>query len=65
MSHSYPKMLNLFKFHEPTKGRTTEFSCPEFKYLQYTDWVLTEKIDGTNVRVIFDDEGLYEIRGRT
>ena len=30
--HSYHKMLNLFKFHPETKGRTTEMSCPEFEY---------------------------------
>jgi len=62
---SYPKMLNLFKFDPETKGRTTEFSCPEFQYLADCQWVLTEKIDGTNIRVIFDSNGEMEIRGRT
>lgn len=63
--HKYPKMLNLYKFDEATKGRRAEFSCPEFEYLQHNDWIWTEKIDGTNVRVIFNEEGLFEVRGRT
>ncbi len=63
--HSYSKILNLFKFHEPTKGRTVEFACPEFEYLRDCEWLFTEKVDGTNIRVIFDAEGKYEIRGRT
>lgn len=65
MAHSYPKILNLYKFHKETKGRTTEFSCPEFEYLLNTEWVFTEKVDGTNIRVIFGSDGTYEIRGRT
>lgn len=63
--HKYPKMLNLFKFDEETKGRRSEPSCPEFGYLMYTQWIWTEKIDGTNIRVIFDGAGNREVRGRT
>ena len=62
---SYPKMLNLFKFDQETKGRTTEFSSPIFKYLADCDWVFTEKIDGTNIRVIGNAFNELEVRGRT
>lgn len=30
------------------------FSLPEFYYLANNEWVFTEKIDGTNIRVMFD-----------
>ena len=63
--NEYPKILNLFKFDQESKQRTTEFSCPEFKYLKDCKWVFTEKIDGMNIRVIFDENGEIEIRGRT
>lgn len=62
---SYPKIQNLFKFDPATKGRTNEFTCEEFRYLQNNLWWCTEKVDGTNVRLIFDDTGQLEIRGRT
>nr|WP_243448296.1 RNA ligase family protein [Candidatus Thiosymbion oneisti] len=29
---------------------------PEFEFLQHNKWIFTEKVDGTNVRVIFDGE---------
>ena len=61
----YPKILNLFKFDQETKCRTTEFSCDEFEYLKDYKWIFTEKIDGMNIRVIFDENGEMEIRGRT
>ncbi len=61
----YPKMLNLFKFDEKTKGRKIEFVLPEFECLSRAQWTFTEKIDGMNIRVIFDNEGEFKIRGRT
>jgi hypothetical protein len=63
--HSYPKIPNLFVFDEETTGRRREFTCPEFEYLQHTEWIFTEKIDGTNIRVIFGSDGQREVRGRT
>lgn len=41
------------------------FSCPEFDYLQDNTWVFTEKVDGTNIRIMFDEEGKMTIGGRT
>lgn len=63
--HKYAKIKNLFKFDIETKQRKKEFTCPEFEYLQHNEWIFTEKIDGTNIRVIFDADGNKEVRGRT
>lgn len=51
----YPKIQGLFKRDEKThKFIEGEYSLPEFEYLKGNDWTYTEKIDGTNVRVIWD-----------
>jgi len=31
-----------------------EFSLPEFEYLQNNNWIFTEKVDGTNIRIEFN-----------
>lgn len=62
---SYPKMLNLFQFDAETKGRLAEFSSQAFDYLQDCPWVATEKVDGTNIRVIVGPDGAVEVRGRS
>lgn len=36
-----------------------EWSKPEFAYLQDNDWLIEEKIDGTNIRVMWDG---YEVK---
>ena len=61
----YPKIQNLYSFDQETKTRTTAFTCAEFGYLSACMWSFTEKIDGTNIRVIYDEDGRCEIRGRT
>ena len=50
----YPKIKSLFKRDEKTFKFTDEYSCPEFELLKGLRWVATEKVDGTNIRVIFD-----------
>lgn len=40
-----------------------KFALPEFEYLKDNEWVWTEKIDGTNIRVIFD--GNISFKGKT
>lgn len=45
-----------------------EFSCPEFKYLFTNDWVWSEKLDGTNIRLYLsmtDNALVVNVRGRT
>lgn len=54
---SYHKIDSLFKRDPATKFKRFlmwDFSRPEFKYLEDTLWVWHEKIDGTNIRVIWD-----------
>jgi len=51
----YHKIQTLFTRDPKTKFRTLiegAYSKPEFHYLQYNKWVFTEKVDGTNIRVM-------------
>jgi len=57
----YPKMETLFKRDENFKV-TDEIRLPEFENIK--KWLVTEKIDGTNIRIIYTDNKLL-IRGRT
>jgi hypothetical protein len=93
----YPKINSLYKREYTTvdpktgllvfldKGKSGnrliegDYACPEFESIKY--WTVTEKIDGTNIRIQFsrglveetsggetlfyNNEGTVEIRGRT
>jgi hypothetical protein len=51
----YHKIDSVFtRDHEQKKKPLIvgHFSCPEFEYLQHNAWIFTEKVDGTNVRVM-------------
>lgn len=66
----YPKIQSIFKRDETThKFIEGEWSLPEFEYLKDNDWLMTEKIDGTNIRVgwLPKESGEFELRygGRT
>jgi hypothetical protein len=53
----YHKIQTVFLRDLTTKFKTLlegEFAMPEFKYLANNEWVFTEKVDGTNIRVMFD-----------
>lgn len=55
----YHKIDSLFKRDPATKYKSFlmwDFSRPEFKYLDDCEWEWTEKIDGTNIRIIWDGE---------
>jgi hypothetical protein len=53
----YHKIQGLFKRGgKQNKFIEGEWSLPEFKYLAGLDWFWTEKVDGTNMRVMFDGE---------
>jgi ATP-dependent RNA circularization protein (DNA/RNA ligase family) len=41
-----------------------EWAKPEFEYLQNTDWVWTEKIDGTNIRISCNGQDMV-FQGKT
>ena len=53
----YHKIQSVFK-RDPDNHHKTflmgQYSIPEFEYLQNNEWEWTEKIDGTNIRVMWD-----------
>lgn len=60
----YPKIETLYvRSKETFKVLPSELRLPEFGLVR--QWLVTEKIDGTNVRVILTPDGNVEIRGRT
>jgi len=53
----YQKIQTVFLRDPSTNFKTLlegEFALPEFAYLAHNEWVFTEKVDGTNTRVMFD-----------
>ena len=57
--NQYHKIQTVFLRDPETKYRTLidgAFALPEFEYLAPNEWVFTEKVDGTNIRVMFDGE---------
>ena len=62
----YPKINTIFK-RDMTKGGALiegDWSVPEFEYLAENVWEYTEKVDGTNIRVMFND-GNISFGGKT
>lgn len=63
----YHKIQSIFKRDMSSKQKTLiegAWTLPEFAYLANNVWVFTEKVDGTNIRVIFKD-GAVTFGGRT
>lgn len=61
----YHKIDNIFVRDIVTnKLRLWEYKSPEVEYLAHNDWIITEKIDGTNVRVMWDGASIT-FAGRT
>lgn len=55
MMHEYHKIEGLFKRDEATKRLMDGvYRNPAVEYLSNNEWIFTEKIDGTNVRVYWD-----------
>jgi hypothetical protein len=52
----YPKINSLWK-RDPATNRIIEgdYARPEFGYLESLDWLWTEKVDGTNIRLGYPD----------
>ena len=84
MTFEYPKINSLYKreghdynpeTHEPKKSSKKaaliigEYACEEFEAIKR--WTITEKVDGTNVRIIFERPALdpsvckIHFKGRT
>lgn len=54
----YHKIQTVFLRDPATNHKTLlegQYALPEFEYLANNQWVFTEKVDGTNIRVMFDD----------
>jgi hypothetical protein len=65
----YHKIKNVFRRDEHThKLIPNEWTCPEYDYLQDVPWTATEKVEGMNIRVLFnnpDTELPLEFRGKS
>ena len=62
----YHKIQSIFKRDEKThKFIEGQWSLPEFEYLRGNQWTMTEKIDGTNIRIGWIPEVGINIGGRT
>lgn len=65
--NEYHKIHTIYKRDPNTKYKTLlegQFSLPELDYLSNNIWVFTEKVDGTNIRVMFHN-GLVTFAGKT
>lgn len=53
--NQYHKIQTIFKRDEKTMRIVEgDYSLPEFEYLKDNMWVFDEKVDGTNIRVMWD-----------
>jgi hypothetical protein len=63
----YHKIVTVYERDPETKFKTLlegKWATPELAYLQDNDWLWSEKIDGTNIRVKWDGEKV-EFGGKT
>ena len=64
----YHKIQTVYKRDSVTNHKTLledQFSLPEFKFLQNNNWIWTEKVDGTNIRVMLNENGDINFGGKT
>lgn len=57
----YHKIQTVYLRDPETKFKTLLagwFALQEFEYLQNNEWIFTEKVDGTNIRIMFDGKEL-------
>lgn len=54
----YHKIQSIYKRDQRGNFLVGDWSLPEFQYLQNNQWEFTEKVDGTNIRVMFDGENI-------
>ena len=62
----YVKIPNIFKREEFGNNKLIEgmYATPELEYLKDANWIWTEKVDGTNIRVMWDGHNVT-FGGRT
>lgn len=59
--NTYHKIQTVFKRDRENNPKVLlegQYAKPEFEYLAENDWVFTEKVDGTNIRVKLQDHNL-------
>jgi hypothetical protein len=63
----YPKIESIFKRDNKThKFIEGKYTLPEFEYLKDNQWLFTEKVDGMNIRIIWNHKTKELLfRGRT
>jgi ATP-dependent RNA circularization protein (DNA/RNA ligase family) len=57
----YHKIQSVYLRDPANKYRTFlegEWTLPEFDYLKENDWVFTEKVDGTNIRIMWNGKDI-------
>lgn len=59
----YPKIETIFDRRPDFTVDTDKLRLPEIDLIK--SWVVTEKIDGTNIRVVIDEKGEVHFGGRT
>jgi ATP-dependent RNA circularization protein (DNA/RNA ligase family) len=65
--NEYHKIQTLFKRDMERNGKTLlegQWTLPEFEFLAGNTWVFTEKVDGTNIRVMLNG-GTVTFGGKT
>lgn len=50
----YQKIENIYKFNTKEKKYEEIYFSPIVGYLKNNDWIVSEKVDGTNIRVYYD-----------
>ncbi len=70
IGREYHKIQTVWLRDPATSFKTLlsgQWAKPEFEYLAHSDWLMTEKVDGTNVRIGIRtaDSGANEIRGKS
>ena len=61
----YHKIQNVYKRDmENKKLLEGKWTLPEFEYLAHNQWIFTEKVDGTNIRIMIDIDSIT-FGGRT
>lgn len=64
MDTQYPHIENVYSRDLITNKLTGEYKIPEFKLLENIEWIATEKVDGTNIRIMWID-GKLTFNGKT
>lgn len=65
--NEYHKIQTVFKRDEKTNFKTLligVFAVKAFEYLRYNKWIFTEKVDGTNIRIKYEN-GAISYAGKT